>query len=99
MNTLAVNKCLAGIGTGDFSKQLQAAKTGGFTNFVKVIIIVIAIFVIITTVSNIVAYSVILKNPEDEQNISSAWCIAMAVINGLLLVAAVAIIVLIISYP
>ena len=92
-----INKCLSKLGTGNLATDIKNAQSGGFTGLVKFVILVICVFVIITTISNIVAYSVILNNPEDEQNISTAWCITMAVVNGLLTLFALYVIFLVIK--
>jgi hypothetical protein len=52
----------------------------------KIAIIFVLVWAIVTTCVNLAAYAKILKEPDNEQNLSSSWCIAMLIFNGCLLI-------------
>ena len=95
MNT-DINKCLSKLGSGNLAKDLADAQSGGFTGVVKFGILVICVFVIITTVVNFIAYLDLYNNPNDADNLSTGWCIAMLAINTLLGLSALTIIIMLI---
>jgi hypothetical protein len=80
----------------DLAAEIKSAASGGFTIFTKIVIIIISVFVVCVTGTNIAAYIYILKKPEEERDVSTVWCATLITLNGLLMLACFAVLVIII---
>jgi len=80
----------------DLAADIKSAASGGFTVFTKIVIIVITVFVVCITGTNIAAYIYILKKPVEERDVSTVWCATLITLNGLLMLACFAVLVIII---
>lgn len=64
---------------------------GGFSTFVKILILVITFYVICIAATNIAAYAYILRRPGNDSEISDTWCVTLIVMNVIMLLASLAI--------
>lgn len=67
-----------------------------FSVITKLIIIFTAIYIVVISTVNIVAYAKILQEPENERPVNNAWSITLIVMNVLLMLAGLFIIVIMI---
>jgi hypothetical protein len=81
------------------STPLKDLSLSSISIFWKIVILFVLVWAIVTTAVNIAAYAKILNSPDDKQDLSSSWCIAMLIFNGcLLLVSLLLVIVVILSF-
>jgi len=72
---------------------------GGFSTFIKIIMLILTLYLVIISAVNIATYAYILRRPGDDADVNDTWCIALIVLNVITLIAALAIhIVVIISF-
>lgn len=72
---------------------------GGFSTFVKIIMLVLTLYLVIISAVNIATYAYILRRPGNDADVNDTWCIALIVLNVITMIAALAIhIVVIISF-
>jgi len=64
---------------------------GGFSTFVKILILVVTFYIICISATNIAAYAYILRRPGNDSEISDTWCVALIVMNVIMLLASLAI--------
>lgn len=77
------------------SAALKNLNISGISIFWKIVIIAVLAWAIVTTAVNMAAYAKILNEPDNDQNLSSAWCIAMLIFNGCLLLVSITLIVIV----
>lgn len=81
------------------STPLKDLSISSISIFWKIAILFVLVWAVVTTAVNIAAYAKILNTPDDKQDLSSAWCIAMLIFNGcLLLVSLLLIVIVILSF-
>jgi hypothetical protein len=71
------------------SKSVDEISGSSIGIFSKILILVISGWAIVTTILAIVNYVTILKEPNNDQNLSNGWCITMLILNGSLLIASI----------
>jgi hypothetical protein len=80
-------------------KGFAKLANGGFSTFIKIMILVVTFYVICISITNVAAYAYILRRPDDQQNVTKTWCITLIVLNIILAILALAIhIIVIISF-
>ena len=75
-------------------KGFSKLANGGFSTFVKIIMIIVTVYVVCISATNIAAYAYILRQPKEDQNVNHTWCVALIVLNVVLMIAALAILVI-----
>jgi hypothetical protein len=64
---------------------------GGFSTFVKILILVVTFYIICISATNIAAYAYILRRPGNDSDVSDTWCVALIVLNVIMLLSSLAI--------
>jgi hypothetical protein len=77
-------------------KGFSKLANGGFSTFVKIMMIIITVYVICISATNIAAYAYILRRPGNDSDINDTWCIALIVLNVILMIASLAILIIVI---
>jgi len=77
-------------------KGFSKLANGGFSTFIKIMMIIVTVYVVCISATNIAAYAYILRQPDDQQNVTKTWCIALIVLNIILMLLAFAILIIVI---
>jgi hypothetical protein len=77
------------------SAAIKNLNISGISIFWKIVIIAVLVWAIVTTAVNIAAYVKILQEPDNVQNLSSSWCIAMLIFNGCLFLVSLTLIIVV----